>query len=421
MHTFALKARYLFPIDGPPIPDGVLTLADDRIVAVGENVFGDEPRDLGNVAVLPGLINAHAHVEFSDLRSPLGRPGMPFTDWLAMVVTWRRQQLAEPDSVERRYRAAERGLQEVARTGTAAVGEIASPGWPEAAFQSSPVDTTVFLELLGLAPQRVDPLLASAAAHLANPASPTKWRAGLAPHAPYTISLELLARTCPLSRQYQAPVALHLAESREELELLQSGTGPFVPMLQSFDAWHPDVIPRGTRPLDFLRVLAQAHRALVIHGNYLNPEEITFLAARAARMSLVYCPRTHAYFGHDPYPLPALLAAGVNVAIGTDSRASNPDLDLWEELRYLHRHFGDAVASADILRMGTLAGAAALGIEQDHGSLAPGKAAWLTIVPLPDGDARDPHELLFDSAGAVSRHLGAAADLCEPGVTEYDG
>lgn len=418
MCAYALKARYLFPIDGPPIPDGVLTLAGDRIGAVGENISGHAPRDLGNVAVLPGLINAHAHLEFNDLPSPLGRPGMAFTDWLAAVVTWRRQQLAETDSVERRYRAAERGLEEVARTGTAAVGEIASPGWPEAAFQASSVDTTVFLELLGLAPQRVEPLLASAAAHLANAATPTKWRGGLAPHAPYTVSLELLARTCPLSRQYQAPVALHLAESREELELLQSGTGPFVPLLQSFDAWHPDVIPRGTRPLDFLRVLAQAHRALVIHGNYLNSEEITFLAARAARMSLIYCPRTHAYFGHEPYPLASLLAAGVNVAVGTDSRASNPDLDLWAELRHLHRRFGDVVAPARILRMGTLAGAAALGIERDRGTLATGKAALLTIVPLPDGDAGDPHELLFASRGAVIRYPGATASLCGPVVTE---
>ena len=303
MSAYALKARYLFPIDGPPIPDGVLSLAGERIVAVGENVSGGVPRDLGNVAVLPGLIMRTAHLEFSDLPAPLGRPGMVFTDWLAAVVTRRRQQLAEADSVHRRYRAAERGLEEVARSGTAAVGEIASPGWPEAAFQASSVDTTVFLELLGLAPERVDPLLASALRTWPTQPHQRSGEADLAPHAPYTVSLELVARTCPLSRQYQAPVAMHLAESREELELLQSGTGPFVPMLQAFDAWHPDVIPRGTRPLDFLRVLAQAHRALVIHGNYLNSEEITFLAARAARMSLVYCPRTHAYFEHDPYPL----------------------------------------------------------------------------------------------------------------------
>jgi len=396
-HPYAVKARYLFPIDGPPIPDGILTLAGERIAAVGENVSGNPPRDLGNVAVLPGLINAHAHLEFSALSAPLGRPGMAFTEWLAAVVMWRRQELAEPDAAERRARAARRGLNEVAQTCAAAVGEIASPGWAEAAFQAGPLDTTVFLELLGLAPQRVEPLLASAAAHLANPAAPANWRAGLAPHAPYTVSLELLARTCPLSRQYQAPVALHLAESREELELLQSGSGPFVPLLQSFDAWCPDAIPRGTKPLDFLRVLGQAHRALVIHGNYLSPEEITFLAARSGRMSLVYCPRTHAYFKHDPYPLPALLAAGVNVAVGTDSRASNPDLDVWEELRCVQRRFGGAVAPGDVLRMGTQAGAAALGIDQDYGTLAPGKAARLTLVPLPDRDAADPHELLFEA------------------------
>lgn len=400
VHTYAVRARWLFPIDGPPIPDGILTVAGDRIAAVGENTAGTPPRDLGNVAVLPGLINAHTHLEFSGLSAPLGRPGMPFTDWLAAVVTWRRQELAEPDAAERREQAARRGLAEVAGTGTAAVGEVASPGWPEAAFQDSPVETTVFFELLGLAPQRVEPLLASAAAHLANPAASARWRAGLAPHAPYTVSLELLARTCPLSRQAQAPVALHLAESREELELLQSGTGPFVPLLQSFDAWYPDVLPRGTRPLDFLRVLGQAHRALVVHGNYLSPEEITFLAARSARMSLVYCPRTHAYFGHEPYPLPALLAAGVNVAVGTDSRASNPDLDVWEELRHVHRQFGCTVAPGEILRLGTQAGAAALGIDRDYGTLSPGKAARLTLVPLPDRDASDPYELLFDSPGS---------------------
>jgi cytosine/adenosine deaminase-related metal-dependent hydrolase len=282
-----------------------------------------------------------------------------------------------------------------------AVGEIAPPGWPEAAFRASPLDCTVFFELLGLAPDRVEPLLGSAGEHLASAAAQTKWRGGLSPHAPYTVHPELLARICPLCRQYRVPLAMHLAETREELELLQSGTGPLVPMLQSFNAWDPEVIPRGTRPLDYLRILAQAHRALVVHGNYLNGDEIAFIGARSARMSVVFCPRTHAYFRHEPYPLPSLSAAGVNVAVGTDSRASNPDLNLWEELRYLHRHFPD-VPLADVLRMGTLNGALALGLEQDRGSLAAGKAAALTLVPLPNRDADDPHELLFESSGLVS-------------------
>jgi cytosine/adenosine deaminase-related metal-dependent hydrolase len=194
---------------------------------------------------------------------------------------------------------------------------------------------------------------------------------------------------------------MHLAETREELELLQSGSGPLVPMLQSFNAWYPDAIPRGSRPLDYLRIMAQSHRALVIHGNYLAPDETAFLAARTARMSVVFCPRTHAYFGHEPYPLRTLLAAGVNVAIGTDSRASNRDLSLWEELRHIHCHFAD-VAPADILRMGTLNGAIALGVDADFGSLTPKKSARLALVPLPDCDDRDPHELLFaSSSGAM--------------------
>jgi len=112
---------------------------------------------------------------------------------------------------------------------------------------------------------------------------------------------------------------------------------------------------------------------------------------------VVYCPRTHAYFRHEPYPLPSLLAAGVNVAIGTDSRASNPDLSLWEELCYIRQHFG-GLASADVLRMGTINGAVALGVDADFGSLTPGKSARLAIVPLPDRDDRDPHSLLFESS-----------------------
>lgn len=400
MSTFALRARYLFPIGGPPIPDGVLTVADGRIVAVGQNASGGPPRDLGNVAVLPGLINAHVHLEFSDLTAPLAESGTPFADWIAAVVNRRRQQFGTADWPERRQQAVAQGLGEVQRTGTAAVGEIAPPGWPEAAFRATSLDCTVFFELLGLAPDRVEPLLASAGEHLASAAAQRKWRAGLSPHAPYTVHPELLTRMCPLSRQYRVPLAMHLAETREELELLQAGTGPLVPMLQSFNAWDPEVIPRGTRPLDYLRILAQAHRALVVHGNYLSGDEIAFLGPRSARMSVVYCPRTHAYFRHEPYPLPALLAAGVNVAVGTDSRASNPDLNLWEELRYVHRHF-PSVPLADILRMGTLSGAIALGLEQDCGSLAVGKAAALTLVPLPCRDADDPYELLFESSGSV--------------------
>ncbi len=206
---------------------------------------------------------------------------------------------------------------------------------------------------------------------------------------------ELLTETGRLSAEQKIPLAHHLAESREELELLRHGSGPFVQLLKEFDAWDPDAIPVGSRPLDYLRMLAEAHRALVIHGNYLDDEEIDFLAAHADRMSVVYCPRTHAFFQHDRYPLAKMLAAGVNVAIGTDSRASTPDLNPLAEMRLAAEQHHEV--SAEIcLRMITAAAAKALGREEEIGTLTPGKFADLAIVQLPDHQAADPHELLFD-------------------------
>ncbi len=166
-------------------------------------------------------------------------------------------------------------------------------------------------------------------------------------------------------------------------------------------AWDATAIPGGTRPLDYLRRLAACDRALVIHGNYLDREELEFVAAHAQRLSVIYCPRTHAYFGHPRHPLPRLLAAGANVALGTDSRASNPDLGILDEMRFVARQFPE-IASAVVLELGTLRGARALGLEEDVGSLVPGKVANLAIVALPDREARDPYELLLDSDRSVT-------------------
>ena len=120
------------------------------------------------------------------------------------------------------------------------------------------------------------------------------------------------------------------------------------------------------------------------------------MAANAARMAVVYCPRTHDWFAHGAYPLEKMLAAGVTVALGTDGRGSSPDLSLLAEMRFAARQH-PAVGLDRILQMGTILGAKALGWEQHVGSLEPGKQADLAIVALPDRDAADPHELLFDS------------------------
>lgn len=398
----AFRARWVIPVDQPPIEGGIVTIAGGRIVAVGRNDSGQPPRELGDVALLPGFVNAHTHLEFSLLEKPLGRPGMAFPDWIARVVEHRREQnkalFVETDGFQRfRRRAAQAGLAELRASVTAAVGDIATPGWPRECFPAAGLAVTIFLELLGLDRSKEDALLSMAHSFVLDlQDAGGGLRPGLSPHAPYTTSPELVQNCCLLSAAERFPVAMHLAESREEVELLAAHRGRMVEVLQSVGAWHPERIPPGSRPLNYLQTLATAHRALVIHGNYLTADEIAFLSAQRDHMSVIYCPRTHAYFGHEPYPLAEMLAAGVRVAVGTDSRASNADLRLLAELRYIAQHH-PAVSPEQILRLGTLSGAEALGIAADYGSITLGKRAIFAIVPV-SVDPESPLEAILTSS-----------------------
>jgi cytosine/adenosine deaminase-related metal-dependent hydrolase len=229
-------------------------------------------------------------------------------------------------------------------------------------------------------------------------------RPGISPHAPYTASPLLVERVCRLSAAERFPVAMHLAESRDELELLANHSGRMVEVLNAIEAWHPEAIPIGSTPLDYLLRLNTAHRALVIHGNFLRRDEIEFVAKHRDRMSVIYCPRTHSFFGHQPYPLSEMLAAGVRVAIGTDSRASNPDLRILKELKQVTKMHPDVPPEA-VLNLGTLAAAQALGIERDFGSITVGKRAVFATVPLTD-TSQPPLDAILKST-TVSSPLSA--------------
>jgi cytosine/adenosine deaminase-related metal-dependent hydrolase len=392
-----LKARFVFTAEGPPIRDGVIAIEGARIAAVGQARSGDAVVDLGNAAILPGLVNAHTHLEFSDLAAPIGSPNMPFADWIRAVVAYRRSR-----TEAERAAAVRQGLSECSRLGTTTVGEIATAGWPVEAFATTApraVESLVFLESIGLRESRIEPALEASRLHLALAAT-RDLRLGLSPHAPYTVHPDLIRRLAGLSATAAVPLAMHLAESREELELLETNRGPLRDLLVELDAWDDEAIPLESTPLDYLRLLSAAWRALVIHGNYLNEDEIAFLGRRAAKLSVIYCPRTHAYFGHPPYPLAKLLQAGANVALGTDSRASNPDLDLLAEMREIAaRHI---VPPEWIVEMATINGARALGLEREIGSLAPGKRADITIVHLPESKSDEPYELLFEPRSRAS-------------------
>jgi cytosine/adenosine deaminase-related metal-dependent hydrolase len=378
------------------LENGVVTVRGDELLAVGRHALDCPVRDLGDVALLPGLVNAHTHLDLSDLPAPLGAPGEPLAQWIPRVIAHRRQGDRDPSA------AIAQGLRESLAAGVTAIGDIfAGPAWP-ADHMSSPgrPDLMVFREFIALGPQWPQQL-AAARSWLADFASrPAAGLApGLSPHAPYTVHAELLAALVGTSAAGRSPVAMHLAESAEELELLACGRGPLVEMLSQWGAWHSDGIV-ARRPLDVLRQLAGASRALVIHGTLLDAEEIQWLAARRERLAVVYCPRTTARFAAAHHPLERLLQAGATVGLGTDSRASSPDLALLEELRAVVRlHPG--VSPGQALELATLGGARALGRAAEFGSLERGKLAHLTAVRLPSASPADPHESLLDAACRV--------------------
>ena len=354
------------------------------------------------MAIIPGLINAHTHLEFSTLAQPLGEPGLGFPDWILKVVGHRLQSSPlEPE--QQKQVAIETGLKESQRCGVVGLGEIASAPYCLPAYEDSP-GGTVFLEVLGRDPLVVDERLLALEQVVRSAGIGASWKVGISPHAPYSVHPDLFTGSIDLARRYGLSVAMHLAETKEELELMKSVNGPFVPVLEKLGAWYPETYRAGTRPLNYLRILARSPRSLIIHGNYLDEVELEFIASQQS-MSVVYCPRTHHFFDHSRYPLPKMLDLGITVAVGTDSRASNPDLNLFEDLRHIARCFPE-LRPESILKMGTWHGAKALGLANGLGAIAVGRQAALAVVSS-KGTFHGAYDFLL-AEGARCESLGSA-------------
>jgi cytosine/adenosine deaminase-related metal-dependent hydrolase len=288
------------------------------------------------------------------------------------------------------------------------LGEIATSDWRTCEIPPWRPRLMMFHEAIGPTLTRAHAAAVDADAFLR--AAPRDGiRPGLSPHAPYTVHTRLLESLVELSQKNRVPVAMHLAETREELELLNLGSGALRDLLESVGAWEESENARLSCVLDYLTALSRAERALVIHGNYLDDDEVAFLADRQDRMAVVYCPRTHAYFEHESYPLAEMLAAGVTMAFGTDSRSSNPDLSLLAEMRFVRDMHPD-VAPSKIVELATLGGARALGLADQIGTLEPGKRADIVAVRMPGG-ANDPIEqILSDNCPVAKTWLAGEHD-----------
>jgi cytosine/adenosine deaminase-related metal-dependent hydrolase len=387
-----LTARWVFPACGPPLERGTVTTAGGRILAVEPHGTRAADLDLGNAALIPGLVNAHTHLDLSGARG-LIPPTSPdhFTDWLRGVIAYRRTRTPEQTQADTRA-----GLAECLRFGTTLIGDIAADGQSWDALAAAPVRAVVFREMIGLSQERAaEASLSSWSWWKSHTSTPTT-RPALSPHAPYSVRSSLIT-----SINREIPFAIHLAESPGELELLNRKAGPFVEFLSNLGVWDPS-----GPPPHLARILVASRfndRALFVHCNYLPPDHCKYIAGLH---SIVYCPRTHAAFGHPPHPFRDFLARGVRVCLGTDSLASNPDLDILAEARFVHARYPDFPGDT-LLKMVTRFGAEALGWVNETGSVEPGKSADLVAVPLPDRAAADPHELLFaaDAPAAPRRTL----------------
>lgn len=390
--TFALRARAVFPVVAPPVENAVVVVENGCVTQIGRDTpVGMVEYDLGHAVLIPGLVNTHCHLEFSLLKQPLLQPGASLPQWIREVV---RRRPSAPQAA----RAIKAGMAASLSFGVTTVADICRTAI-DAYFTPGAPRLVLLMEAIGFSQARSASALADAVKRMDEAEryamqhdSGDDVLIGASPHAPYTVSPALVRELVGTANQRGGLVGMHLAESPEELELLSEGRGPFQQLLEERSMWDPWAIQRGASPLDYLRMLTKARKGLVVHGNYLDEPSLAMIARHSDAMSLVYCPRTHAYFRHPAYPLESALELGVRVTLGTDSPASSPDLDLLAEMRTVYRRHRSVTPEA-ILRMGTLAGAQALGLGQVAGSIRPGAIADLTAIPIPESCDGHPWDL----------------------------
>lgn len=388
-------------MDGPANGPGWVRIARRRIVAVGRGRPPGPATPYDDCIVLPGLVNAHTHLEFSDLPRPLDATG-GLPAWIERVVSLRR---GRPPGLASSIAAVAAGLDESIGEGVTSIGEIATrlPPAIVALLAARGPRVRVFREALGLTGAAAVEGVAAVAADLDRLAAGGV-AGGVSPHAPYSVAASLGRRLLDLAVARRQPVAMHVAEHEAEADVVARGGGPFRDLLVALGAW-PTPGPRLLPAADWISLLARARRGLVVHGTWLeaDPTALARLARHRARLAAVICPRTtRALAGRLP-PLAALRDAGVRVALGTDSRASNPDLSIRAECRALID--GGLASPGHALAMATTHGAWALGFD-DAGTLAPGRRADLLVL-RPTTTTGPPEELALDPATRVVAVLRA--------------
>jgi cytosine/adenosine deaminase-related metal-dependent hydrolase len=380
------RARIILPMAGPPIENGALAIDGKRVIAIGrvDDVRAQYPMaeevDHGETILLPGLINAHCHLDFTVMRGSILSNGS-FSAWVRRINELKRT-LADEDYIA----SIALGLAELRNWGTTTVLNIESLPELMVDMPSPRLRVWWFYELLDIRTRvHTEEVVAGALTFFEQHPS---WHGGfgLSPHAPYTTSLELyrLARFC--SEKYGMPFTTHLAESDEEMEMFAQGSGPLFEFLKSLGRDMHDC-GRVTPLRHLLEAGALPRGAILAHMNQIAPEDEELLADHSGEFPIVHCPNCHEYFGRLPFPYETLRKHGYRVSLGTDSCASNRGLNLFDEMQTFRRRF-PTTSPQGLLEMVTTNPAAALGMQGQLGELRPGAIAdFITISYSESPDA----------------------------------
>lgn len=395
------SARWVLPISSPIIERGAVAVRGTRIVAVGEReqLIRQFPhatlRDLGNAAILPGLVNVHSHLELTLMRGWLEAHEADFFTWLRRITVARLEKLSADDL----RLSATLGAVEAARAGITCLGDASDVAHASmSALRDVGLRAIVFKEVFGpdrrLAREQFSKTEERVAA--LRELETERVRLGLSPHAPYTVSAPLLELVTDYARRHAMPLMMHAAESQAETDLMLFGRGPFA---ESFARRGIEWRAPGVSSVQYLARLGfLAARPLLAHCIRVDAADMDTIAAFGARVA--HCPKSNAKLGHGRAPLVHLLRRDICVGIGTDSVASNNTCDVLEECRFAalaarldFAETGTLLTAEAILRAATLDGARALGLERFTGSLEAGKEADLTAVALDSAHQTPVHDV----------------------------
>lgn len=409
------RSRWLLPISGPPIEEGAVAVEGGRIRYAGPASAAPAApiEDLGDVALMPGLVNTHSHLELTAMRGFL--EDLPFRKWIIRLTKARQEVLGR----DRLLASARVGIAEGLLAGITTYADTCESGVVHEAMRDMRVRGVMYQEVFGPGPEQAAPALRELAVRLESlrVEDTPLVRSGISPHAPYSVSDELFAAAAELARREHLPIAVHAAESEDEHLLVTRAEGDFANALRSRGI---HVAPRASSTVELLeRTGVLAAKPLLIHCVRVSRDDAARLAAHDC--SVAHCPASNAKLGHGFADLGGLLDAGVRVGLGSDSVASNNRMDVLDEARLailiaraLGRSF-ERPSAAVGLELATLGGARALGLQSEIGTLDAGKAADLAAFPLDVMHARpvqDPMSaLLFATSGRGASFVAVAGEV----------